>query len=191
MRSRNHAPRVASPTNMPSRARRKRRRRDESDDDDRNGRGQAHDDDVGRGVGTDCTCLREGHGGDAGETDADRDYQHDPPHGLAGARSAARKRGGGCDRQPDRGRLEAFRKRADAHRHARTRSLLVLQAASAHRECAAAGLLAFVDERHGTRSLRARPDKSNVGGLVRTEALTKGSTGRRDAPARVHFRQRF
>ena len=67
---------------------------------------------------------------------------------LAGARSAAGEDRGRCDRQGDRGCLEPFRERAYARGHLFTGKELVLEAASAHCQRAAAGFLALMDERH-------------------------------------------
>jgi hypothetical protein len=55
----------------------------------------------------------------------------------------------------------------------------VLQATFAHRERAAAGLPAFVDERHGMRSVRCGPAESNRIGLVKR---CGGESGRGRAP---------
>ena len=81
---------------------------------------------------------------------------------LGGARGAAGECRRGCDREGDRRRPEALRERADARGHLLASKQLVLEAASAHGQRAAAGFPALVDERHET-SLRRRPDKSNGG----------------------------
>jgi hypothetical protein len=98
---------------------------------------------------------------------------------LARTRSPAGEGRGRRNRQPDRRRPQASRDRTDARPRALPRKLLVLQATFAHRQRGAAGLLAFVDERHGTRSVRRAPAESKANRLVKR---CGGESGRGRAP---------